>query len=278
MSRLYGGPNGYGHIRHSNKFPCGRFSDLKLAAAAPSGAADLRHFVDGEVINQTQTSSCTGCGVAMGATVAMRSHGTVLDMISPRGCYGVGRAMDRLINSRGVLPPLRDEGCETVQVVSGIQLYGTRPMGPRVVVDGEQVNSDCGPGNVNEEPNLSELITSYSTRLLGAHIITSLGARRVVDVSLALDAGHSVVFGTFVDTAFENYAGGVFGAAKLSDPDGGGHCMCCLGYSGIGDDFVGIGRNSWGKSWGDAGDFKFSPAFIAQWYDVFVLSIAKAVT
>ena len=275
MSRIYGGPNGYGYTRHSNKFPCASFNDLKLAAS-PSGAADLRYLVNGEVLNQTQTSSCTGHGVAMGATVAMRSHGTVLDMISPRGCYGVGRAMDRLVNSHGVLPPLHDEGCETAQVVSGIQLYGTRPMRDRVVVDGVQVNSDCNSDNVNEEPNLSELITSYSTRLLGAHLVASFGVRRIVDVSLALDAGYPVVFGTFVDTAFESYSGGVFGAARLSDPDGGGHCMCCLGYTGLGDNFVGIGRNSWGKDWGNFGDFRFGPAFIAQWEDIFVLSITKA--
>ena len=274
--RLYGGPNGYGYVRHSGKYHCGKFDALKLQQGTPSGSADLRHFVDGDVLDQTQTSSCTGHGTAMGATIAMRANGTLLDMISPRGCYGVGRAMDRVSSARGTLPPLADNGCEVAQVVAGIQIYGTRPMGDKVIVDGAQVNSDCGPANVNDEPDLAELVSSYATRLLGAHMIVSQGMQRIVDISLALDAGYPIVFGTFVDTAFEQYSGGVFGAAKLSDPDGGGHALCCLGYTGANKSFVGIGRNSWGKRWGISGDFQFSPNFVAQWDDVFVMAVRAA--
>ncbi len=265
--RLYGGPNGYGYKQHTNKFRCQHFDDLKLVGT-PTGDADLRGYVD-IVLNQRQTSSCTGHAVAMGATVAMRAHGTLLDMISPAGCYGVGRAMDRLADSHGVLPPLADDGCEVAQVVLGTQIYGTRPMAAGV-------DSDCAEGNINDEPKLNELISSYATRLLGAHMIASHGAQRVIDISLALDAGHPVVFGTFVDSAFEAYSGGVFGEAKLSDPDGGGHALVCLGYHGLGANFVGIGRNSWGKDWGSSGDFRFSPAFVAQFSDVFAMAVRAA--
>ena len=272
--RLYGGPNGYGYTRHSGKYRCGHFDDLKLQTT-PTGAADLRHFVDGDVLDQGQTSSCTGHGVAMAATVAMRSHGSMLDMISPLGCYGVGRSMDRLVTARGTLPPLTDDGCEVAQVVTGIQIYGTRPMGDKVIVDGATLNSDCGPANVNVEPNLADLVSSYATRLLGAHMIMSRGMQRIVDISLALDAGYPIVFGTFVDSAFEQYSGGVFGAAKLSDPAGGGHCMTLLGYHGLGSKFVGIGRDSWSKSWGQSGDFNCSPAFVAQFQDIYAMAVRQ---
>ena len=138
------------------------------------------------------------------------------------------------------------------------------------------MNSDCVPANVNNEPTFLELEKDASNLVPKAHQITSTGAQRVTDICLALDAGCPVVFGTYVDTAFLNYTGGIVGKQNQNDPNGGGHCMVLLGYTISGTTVTFIGRNSWGVTWGESGDFRASTAFVAQMSELFAIALVAS--
>lgn len=83
---------------------------------------------------------------------------------------------------------------------------------------------------------------------------------RVDQIIAALRAKHPVVFGTQIDTAFENLQAGQ--VAQV--PKGatlGGHALCCVGYLESLNCF--IVKNSWGGSWCSGGFCLMSVDFLA---------------
>jgi len=62
----------------------------------------------------------------------------------------------------------------------------------------------------------------------------------------------------------------------MSDPNGGWHYLCALGYRTTESDKRIIQfRNSWGPRWGMSGDGEGSEEFIAGWIDIYVMSIVR---
>lgn len=79
-------------------------------------------------------------------------------------------------------------------------------------------------------------------------------ARSLSQMKACLAEGFPFVFGFTVYESFEELGkNGMMAFPKDGEKTLGGHAICVVGY----DDTIGrlIIRNSWGKQWGDAGDF-----------------------
>lgn len=82
--------------------------------------------------------------------------------------------------------------------------------------------------------------------------ISSTGVQRVAEVAQALASGYAVIFGTYVDTAFEDWNGKTpIDYVDTNDQNGGGHMLCVLAVeeNGIGG-FNVVFDNWWGDNWG----------------------------
>ena len=90
--------------------------------------------------------------------------------------------------------------------------------------------------------------------------IRTLGTYRLQDMEAAIRANHPVVFGTNVDTAFENYSGGNT-AIKPPSSWAGGHAMVAVGVR-YNPNLEFCVRNSWGLSWGNNGHVWFSSDYM----------------
>lgn len=238
------------------------------ATSTPS-AADLTPCTP-PVMDQNQCGSCTGHGTACGIATACTKAGKPLPFVpSPRGIYCLARAVDRSDPSR----PLTDDGAMPNQVMRSISEWGVRPI--QAPTSGG-LYSDCEPSNVNAEPTLDELTADAHDSIVGWYRIDATGADRIAQLRQALAAGHPVGIGTFVATSFENWQAGdpPVGAQDPSDPNGGGHWTCLIGYrTGSAGETIFRLRNSWGESWGDSGNCDVSEAFVQQASDLYVFAV-----
>lgn len=263
MSHSYGYiPNPPGHIAG---IP---FEHHKLAAGATPDHVDQRQHAP-PVKDQTACGSCTGHGTSTGISTTCRAQGRPLPFEpSERGIYCLARAVDRMPGD-----PLTDDGAMPTQVMRAVTAWGVRPT-QSPISTGE--NSDCEPSNVNDEPTLAELEDDAKALIVGEYVITATGAARILQIRQALAAGFAVCFGVDVDQAFEDYMGGT--PIKAPDPNGilGGHWLCAVGYrtDSHGKTIV-IFRNSWGLSWGIAGDGEGDESFIAGWSDIYVMNVRE---
>lgn len=266
----------FGWKKDSGKHPRRHF--VAAVGATPVGHADLRSHAPA-VMNQFLCGSCVGHGTSMAISTAYALIGKPLFGLdgkqlpipcSQRDLYAGARVLDRASSNT----PLEDNGTEVLSAIEFSSQFGVRkteaPMTDTYNGQIVRVNSDCVSTNVNDEPTLRMLVQDHQNIVPMAHQILTTGASRVRDIKLALDAGSPVVFGTFVDQSFLDYMGGIVGAQDQNDPNGGGHCMCLLGYDG--DTF--IGRNSWDVTWGNAGDFSCSTSFISQIDELFSVVVS----
>lgn len=233
------------------------------------------------MLDQNRTGSCTGGSTGAACTCDLAANGTPLGFVaSPRGIYDNGRAIDRVPNEDGSLPPLTDDGAEPNAVMRGISEWGVRPMkGPTSA--GE--NYDCEPANVNDEPALGELEEEATRLLLGEYGITSTGKQRVVDMQTAL-AGKKPICCAIAggSDTFQGYSGGVMGPIGTALD----HYVWLYGYEVLPDgSVVFFGRNQWGTSWGEqgrdpsgqptgeSGNFRINEAGVAELGDIVVLDV-----
>jgi len=112
---------------------------------------------------------------------------------------------------------------------------------------------------------------AFANRLSTYYSINSTGDARLADIIRALNAGHSVVFGTKVGPEMRSATPtSVFGPPSTYL---GGHAMVITGWSAKKNTFE--IRNSWGAEWGDAGYTYFTPEYIkaSMSHDFFVLTM-----
>ena len=128
-------------------------------------------------------------------------------------------------------------------------------------------DTSAEPPNVNEEATVEDLEGEAVTILTGAYRIdesqTALAISQQIAASLL--NGIPVGVGAFVDTAVQEWTAGSapLNAVNLNDPQGGGHWICLDGFSIVDDVYVFDIANSWGTSYGDAGHFSVTGAWIA---------------
>ena len=243
-------------------------ADLLLGAFGTStpDSVDLEPFAP-PVFDQNTTSSCTGHGTATAIQIALAGKSVFIP--SPRGIYAVGRAVSR----RSPIDALTDEGAMPDSVVRGISTWGVWPMGPTGAA-----YSDVNARNVNVEPSLGELETASRSLVVGAHTIQPIGDRRVEGARQALAAGYPVCVGVYVDTQFEKWKRGdpPVGTPNFTDPNGGSHWVCVVGYSTVGGVTIFKVRNSWGVEFGDGGNILGNEDFMRAAYQAFVFSVTES--
>ncbi len=232
--------------------PGHRYSRWLHAFRAPTVAPrDLRPFAC-KVLDQGQSSSCTGHGTATGVFTAAAAAGAPLGWIpSPCGIYTLAVALERGDPLKG---PLQDAGAEPNQVARALTEFGIRPMRD------QSAATDCFPANgVLAEPTLDELESEGEHCYVGWYEIANADEARI-----AIAAGAPVGIGTFVDSHFMQWdpSKAPLGRMNTSDPNGGGHWTVLLAAGPAGAPFV--LRNSWGTSWGDAGDALVTDDFVNQ--------------
>jgi hypothetical protein len=223
-------------------------------------------------MDQGDTGSCTGHGTACGIYTTC---GDKLGFVpSPDGIYRNARCVDRAAKHHsGALPKLSDDGAFIDIVMRGITAYGIRPI-DAPTSDGRY--SDCEPSSINDEEMLGDAEIEATTLLIGEYAITATGALRIQQMRQALAAGYAITFGAFVDMAFENWTPDLppQGACDPNDPNGGGHCMCVIGYqTEVDGKTTFIVRNSWGATWGAGGNILVSEDFVATMEDVTVMHV-----
>lgn len=255
-----------------------RYTALRIArakgivAGTTAASFDLEKYAP-PVMNQTEFSCCEGTSSSGAIATRFAAKGTPLGWIpSQNGLYVPARAFDRAAQypDAEVLPALRDVGTETNSVIRVVSEVGITPMG----LSPDGLFCDVTKDNVNAELDLAQLESDGVSMLIGAYEIRSSGSRKLQDIKDCIASGVPVRVDSFVDIAFEEWTPKrpPVGVPDYSDPEGGGHALYAIGFSG---DIV-VLRNSWGADWGDGGNILASEAWIAQ-CDAYAWDVQKAV-
>ena len=242
----------------------------------PVGHADLYSSTP-PVMDQGQSSSCTGHATACAISTSTTCHGRGLAFVpSPDGIYKVGRCVDRVPGPGGSIPLLDDGGAMPNQIWRGVTEWGIKEINAPTP-DGRY--SDVDPAHVNDSPTLDDFVADAALELMGQYQITSVGPQFVTDLCVALDMGYAVAVGVFVDTAFENWGNNYtsgqspLGVPDTNDPNGGGHYICLIGYTTVNGKRIFKFRNSWGVGWGDNGEGYGDENFAAGISDAYVAAV-----
>jgi hypothetical protein len=256
----------YGHLRDPQGHRRTPVHRLVGAGSYPRSAS-LEAYVP-EVMDQGQTGRCVGYGKA--GAIYTSGQGTIF-LASPTGIYRLARAIDRIPNLDGSLPPLIDEGSMPNQADRAIGEYGVSPFDP--AIDGPDISDE----ELNHEPTLEELEQDSAVRLIGSYALDETAPDFEAQVCRTLAAGYAISFALpDTDDGFENYSGGVLGG-----PVGrvyGGHELFAFGYELTGTNDIRVrGQNSWGKTnWGVGGRFEGNRAFMSRWVDVQAMRVLRA--
>ena len=225
-----------------------------FAAPTPQ-SADNRHLIV-EVMDQGDEGSCVANATAQALRAALVHAGLPPQ---PPPCpsrawlYWLGRAEDG--------DPEADNGTSPSSVLQAAHLIGIAPDAAWPYVVGDLTPGDRLWGIARKAVG-QRLMSGYAR-------ITSTGAQRTADIKAALAGGHLVVFGTDVDSAFENLRpgdvwpgcrGGVLG----------GHALTVCGF----DPTTWLICNSWGSGWCDNGYCRMATDAADGFTDLWILSSA----
>lgn len=208
--------------------------------------------------DQGQTSSCVGWAFAQGIQLRLSVAQTPISLPSPAAIYTFARAKSR--TNPDTL--LTDTGSVPGYAALGLGEWGCPPLTAWAF----------DPATINDEPKFEDLEIASAFKFNGLYRIGSTGAERLTEIRQAISNGYPVVFGTDVDQAFEDYAGG---AKPITAPDPnnllGGHMMHFLGYTADGRFRL---RNQWSDSWGDYGLAWVDESFVTapQLGDMYVIN------
>jgi hypothetical protein len=282
--RVYGGPNGYGHIpdpedhmRTSVRVLFG-LAGIDHTATPPS--ASNRAFGPG-VWHQGGPSSCVGHAINGAVYGTLGKAGTPLDApCSPDWSYKIGRCIDRHPNADGSRPLLVDTGVMPNQAMRGLSEYGIRPMGPRPA-DGR--NSDVDPSTVNNEPDLGGVEQGAGFELEGDYEIFPWDPHFIELVRAAIAAGINVCFSIFCDgegprsvESWDPTTGPLGAVQTVNDPNGGRHYLYADGYHTLPNGKTIIEWvNSWGTGWGLQGYGEGNEEFMRGWSNVVVMKVRR---
>jgi hypothetical protein len=200
-------------------------------------------------LDQGNAGSCVGNSVASALQAAAGE---------PWGALPARRFIYAMARARAGENPLTDDGAEIAEAFAALAEVGYPPESVMPYTD--------DPILINERPNfeaLHEAIDQAPLVLTGAYRLASTGEQRVLDVRAALAARRYVVWGTYLDQAFEGLGAsdvwpGVVGKIL------GGHAMYFHGYAPWKSGFKFPSRSSWQDTFGDGGSGWVSEDAIAS--------------
>lgn len=204
------------------------------------------------VMDQGPTGSCVGHARALGIYVSRAAQGVPLPFIpSPTDLYRVARCFER----RDWSEPLEDLGCDPVDSIYGVRLWGFGPMQPL-----PERFSDAHPLTVNRPPTLLSFAMAVDHKSSDDFLVTDVGEDRALVVASALDAG----FPVNIDVPGGSIAWQSYGGGLLSDRGARtDHYVTLLSHEVTAGGVVFRGRNSWGEGWGEKGDFLADASVVA---------------
>lgn len=195
----------------------------------------------GFVYNQLFTSACVGFAIRNAIQIRLRALGRFLEEWSAYAIYAWARM-------RGKSDPgdaIHDEGSIPRLAMQALK------------EDGVPAEKDwpADPSHVNDELTWDAQQKASAGRIAAYYRIDTEGDSLVQEIMHALVQMYPVVFGMFVDTAFMRLGAhnAPVSVVNVSDPNGGGHMMCIVGYrtrNGVREFLV---FNSWSKDWGNDG-------------------------
>ncbi len=218
---------------------------LGAPIALPSESLQLLGFIF-RIYNQGQTSSCVGwaikqaCQIRARVMAATAEAAAAVEELSAMGIYDFARMREKQRTGDAIA----DVGCFPRDAMYALSEDGIPP---------ESV-WPFDPAKINDEPPWDVDAAASAHRITEFYRIDSDGDARVHDIMNAIAQGYPVVFGTFVDTAYMMYSGGVVMSVNLNDSQGGGHMQTIVGYTTQADgSIVFTVLNQWDASWGENG-------------------------
>ena len=217
----------------------------------------------GPVRDQGEEGSCVGHGWAGFADWLFRKFGPhhFSLNLSPQFVYYKCREME------GTLP---DDG--GAQVRTGAKVFNQFGVCP-------EINDPYGPLTLNDAPTPLALSQALNYKGGAYHSLLALE-----DMKCCLASGYCFVDGIPVFESFETEAVAVSGEIPMPQPSErqlGGHCTLTIGYDDNHKNLDGsLGaarkRNSWGSTWGLAGDFWLPYEYVRQYAnDAWILHLGK---
>ncbi len=194
-------------------------------------------------MDQTTMRACVGFAIAAAIMIRQRVLGIYTTAISPMAIYAWARMLGKATKDE----KLQDNGCEPRLAMQAISEDGA-PSEADWPIDPSQVNVEL-PWDVEQMASAGR-ITQWAR-------LDSEGIGLIHDIMHALTQFYPVVFGTFVDLAFEQLGiadsldtAPVTTSVDLSDLQGGGHMMCIVAYRTNKDGQIEfLVLNSWGLGW-----------------------------
>lgn len=254
-----------GHVRVAFRHVA---AALALVAANVYGCTLAEH-VPAQPLDQGQTGSCTGHAIAYAIVTAFAASGQPLPFVpSPKDLYTGGRELTRGRGPDGKLEPLRDEGAMPSAVLQFGTTFGIRPM--RCLDDR---NSDADPLTIDEPHDFAELKKDAEFVVVGDYGIYGAPDEVGAQIRQAITNGFPVCVAVPGGSQqWQQYRGGVLGATGAAND----HYAFLYGYEMQPDgSYVYYGQNSW-NGWGEAGKFRANEAAVAEFSNVFAMSVRRA--
>lgn len=248
-----------------------KLSHEVLGASPTFPPACSNEALEGAILDQNKTGSCTGHGTSQALQVSAAKVGAPLPFRpSPRGIYDNARLAEGTT--------LTDDGAQPSDVVATLAAQGIRAL---VEPSPEGFASDVDASNVNAVPTLAEVAAEKQHLEPGAFRVDMTVPTWKAQLCAGVSQFGAAGIGIFVDTGFEGYtpASGPVASIDLSDPNGGGHWLAVTSYrTGTDGKVVFRGPNSWGPDWGDAGHYEITEdALSSACSDCYVFRTVAAV-
>ena len=218
------------------------------------------------ILDQDGTDGCVGHVISNCITTRFSLCKTPIALVTPIGCYTVGRDILRVVNPDGTLSKLTDSGLDPDVGMQGVQTYG-------VCSAMTWGNFPASPATVNAEPTPAQLEAAKDFVLQGAYFIYGSNASTLLQIMQALASQYPVSNSVASrNVGFDEYTGGVIPASVMDGTLD--HYTMLIDYQWLSDEasfeafvtklqndevdmaaianLIIYGVNSWGESWGES--------------------------
>jgi hypothetical protein len=271
-----------------------RLQAHRVGAVLLPDSCDLASF-EPERGDQGQTPTCFAHSTGWATATAFAAAGAALGWVpSPRVIAQVATALDRATATPvdAPLPTEDDEGGTIATVVQALSQIGVQPM-RAPTPDGRYsdvwCDADTGgtpPGNLNDEPKVSDLVASGQRLIVGPYGVDPTTSTASDTLAACLVSGIPIVVTFYCSTAFQLLQAGQVAGAPATSLPGGGHATYLSGYQPLtAAQAAALGlpagsrafwlSNSWGTGWANGGRVLVSAPFIANLWEAWPWDVAR---